>query len=94
MVAKYTLKQVNKKRYHRDSAMSKAEIILIMILFHDSGYLCLKHFFLENVSKHLCHLVPRDCLVQPFCRIGKGSCHSLIPNWRSFLSYKKPTFTR
>ncbi len=58
MMAKYTLKPVNKKKYHRDSTMSKAEIMLIMILFHDSGYRCLKHFYLEKVCKHLCHLFP------------------------------------
>ena len=49
MTAKYTLKSGNKRPYHRDSTMSKAEIMLIMILFHDSGYRCLKHFYLENV---------------------------------------------
>src|SRR3712207_8294404 len=50
-MAKYTLKPVNKRKYHRDSTMSKAEIMLIMILFHDSGYRCLKHFYLEKVCK-------------------------------------------
>lgn len=28
--------------------MSKAEIMFIMILFHDSGYRCLKHFYQEK----------------------------------------------
>lgn len=36
MTAKYTFKSENKRAYHRDSTMSKAEIMLIMILFHDS----------------------------------------------------------
>ena len=44
MVAKYTLKPTGKRKYHRDFAMSKAEVMLIMILFHDSGYLCFKQF--------------------------------------------------
>lgn len=48
MMQKYTLKSDNKRPYHRDSTMSKAEIMLIMILFHDSGYRCLKHFYLEK----------------------------------------------
>lgn len=43
MTAKYTLKSTTKRTYHRASTMSKAEIKLIMILFHDSGYRCLKH---------------------------------------------------
>ena len=33
MVAKYALKPTGKRKYHRDSTMSKAEIMLIMILF-------------------------------------------------------------
>lgn len=49
MMAKYTIKAVHKRKYHRSFAMSKAEIMLIMILFHDSGYRCLKHFYLDKV---------------------------------------------
>ena len=48
MTAKYTLKPTGKRKYHRDSTMSKAEVMLIMILFHDSGYRCFKHFYLEK----------------------------------------------
>ena len=59
MMEKYTLKSGTKRRYHRDSTMSKAEIMLIMILFHDSGYRCLKHFYLEKVCRHLRHLSQR-----------------------------------
>ena len=32
MVAKYTLKPTGKRKYHRSSTMSKAEVMLIMIL--------------------------------------------------------------
>ncbi len=92
MVAKYTLKQVNKKRYHRDSAMSKAEISLIMTLFHDSGYRCLKHFFLENVSKHLCHLFPEVVSYNRFVELEKEVAILLSRTGGVFLSYKKPTF--
>ena len=59
MVAKYTLKPTGKRKYHRDSTMSKTEVMLIMILFHDSGYRCYKHFYLEKVCKHLRHLFPK-----------------------------------
>ena len=51
MTAKYTLKPTGKRKYHRDSTMSKAEVMLIMILFHDSGYRCFKHFYLEKRSR-------------------------------------------
>ena len=58
MTAKYALKPTGKRKYHRSSTMSKAEVMLIMILFHDSGYRCFKHFYLEKVCKHLRHLFP------------------------------------
>ena len=45
MMTKYTLPSTTKRKYQRDSTMSKAEIMLILILFHDSGYRCLKHFY-------------------------------------------------
>ena len=59
MVEKYTIKEAKKRNYHRDSTLSKSEVMLIMILFHDSGYRCLKHFYLESVCKHMRHLFPR-----------------------------------
>ena len=58
-MAKYTIQPQNKRKYHRDSTLSKAEVITIMILFHGSGYRCLKHFYLEHVCKHLRHLFPK-----------------------------------
>ena len=58
MTTKYTLKPTGKRKYHRSSTMSKAEVMLIMILFHDSGYRCFKYFYLEKVCKHLRHLFP------------------------------------
>lgn len=59
MMAKYTISKSNKRKYHRESTMSKAEVMLIMILFHDSGYRCLKHFYQEKVCKHLRDLFPK-----------------------------------
>ena len=59
MTTKYTLKPTGKKKYHRNSTMSKAEVMLIIILFHDSGYRCFKHFYLEKVCKQLRHLFPK-----------------------------------
>lgn len=59
MMAKYTLKPATKRKYHRDFTMSKSEIMLIMILFYDSGYRCLKHFYQEKICKHMRHLFPK-----------------------------------
>ena len=37
-----------KRKYHRDGAMSDSEVMTILILFHNSGYRCLEHFYLKN----------------------------------------------
>ena len=58
MTKKYTIGDPSKRKYHRDGTLSKSEVMLIMILFHDSGYRCLKHFYVEHVCKHLRHLFP------------------------------------
>ena len=47
MVAKYTLMPTGKRKYHRDSTISKAEVMLIMILFHGSGYRCFDNFIVN-----------------------------------------------
>ena len=59
MTAKYALRPTEKRKYHRSSTVSKVEVMLIMILFHDSGYRCFKHFYLEKVCRHLRHLFPK-----------------------------------
>lgn len=71
MMKKYTLKSDNKRAYHRNSTMSKSEIMLIMILFHDSGYRCLKHFYVEKVCKHLRHLFPKVVSYNRFVELEK-----------------------
>lgn len=59
MTEKYTIRSSKKRKYHRESTMSKAEVMLVIILFHNSGYRCLKHFYLEEVCKHMRHHFPR-----------------------------------
>ena len=59
MMSKYTIKEAKKRAYHRDSTLSKSEVMLILILFHDSGYRCLKHFYIEKVCRHMRHLFPK-----------------------------------
>lgn len=71
MMTKYTLKPATKRKYHRDSTMSKADIMLILILFHDSGYRCLKHFYLEKVCKHMRHLFPKVVSYNRFVELEK-----------------------
>lgn len=71
MMAKYTLKSTTKRKYHRAATMSKAEVMLIMILFHDSGYRCLKHFYQEKVCKHMRHLFPKVVSYNRFVELEK-----------------------
>lgn len=62
MMSKSSLKTADlpkMRKYHRASTLSDAEIMVILILFHSSGYQCLKHFYLEYVCIHLRHLFPK-----------------------------------
>ena len=45
-----------KRKYHRDGTMTDAEVMTILVLFHGSGYRCLKHFHLDHVCKHMRHI--------------------------------------
>ena len=71
MMEKYTLQAQGKRKYHREGSLSKSEVMVIMILFHNSGYRCLKHFYLEHVSKHLRHLFPRPVSYNRFVELEK-----------------------
>ena len=73
MMEKYTLQRVGKRNYHRNGTLSKAEVMVIIILFHNSGYRCLKHFYLEHVCKHLCYLLAG--VLQPLLGAGEGGGH-------------------
>ncbi|MDY6206099.1 MAG: hypothetical protein SPI30_05040 [Prevotella sp.] len=46
MTAKYTIKSNPHCSYHCGSTTPKTEVMLMMVLFQDSGYRCLKHFYL------------------------------------------------
>ena len=57
--------------------MSKAEVMLIMILFHDSGYRCFKHFYLEKVCKQLRHLFPKVVSYNRIVELERGVVYPL-----------------
>ena len=79
MMAKYTIPTPKKHKYHRSGTLSKSvrqahdksEVMVIMILFHGSGYRCLKHFYLEHVTKHLRHLFPQLVSYNRFVELEK-----------------------
>lgn len=80
LLDRYALKSETcskKRNYHRNSRISKTEVMLILIMFHASGYRCLKHYYLEYVCIHLQHLFPNT--VSPVCRDGKG-CYPAYGN--------------
>lgn len=72
MMAKYTLPSTTKRKYHRDSTMSKTEIMLILILFHASSYRCLKHFYQEKVCKYMRHFFPKVVSYNRFVELGNA----------------------
>ena len=56
LLERYSLESssiTRKRRYYRAPKMSKAEVLLILIMFHASGYRCLKHYYLEYACVHL-----------------------------------------
>ena len=71
MMEKYSIPDKNKRKYYRDGTMSKAEIMVILILFHSSGYRCLKHFYLNHVCVHLRHLFPEVVSYNRFVELEK-----------------------
>ena len=71
MMEKYSIPDKNKRKYYRDGTMSKAEIMVILILFHSSGYRCLKHFYLNHVYVHLRHLFPEVVSYNRFVELEK-----------------------
>ena len=48
-----------------------AEVMMIMILFHASGYRCLKHFYLDYICKHARHLFPNVVSYNRFVELEK-----------------------
>ena len=60
-----------KRQFHRASTMSKVEIMLIMILFYDLGYLSLKHFYVEKVCQHMHRLFPKVVSYNHFVELEK-----------------------
>ena len=63
----------DKKTKHRNkpNCMSDAEIMVILILFHSSGFRCFKHYYKEYVCKHLKHFFPRQVSYNHFVELEK-----------------------
>ena len=51
--------QILGNKSKKEPTLNDSEVITIMILFHDKGYRCMKHFYIQYVQKHLTHLFPQ-----------------------------------
>ena len=71
------------RHYHRDGKMSVPEIMLIMILFHSSGYRCLKHFYLNEVCGNMKDMFPNVVSYNRFTELQKVS---LLPLFAFFFN--------
>ena len=76
MLEKYGLnapRKARKREYHREGRLSVPEVMTIMILFHNSGYRCLKHFYLNEVCVNLRHLFPKTVSYNRFVELQKDA---------------------
>ena len=60
------------KPHKRPPILNHSEVISIMILFHDKGYKCMKHFYTQYVQVHLKHLFPKTVSYNRFVELMKS----------------------
>ena len=60
------------KAHKRPPTITHIEVISIMILFHDRGYKCMKHFYIQYVQVHLKHLFPKTVSYNRFVELMKA----------------------
>ena len=77
-----------KRKYHRDGLMSDSEVMTILILFHNSGYRCLKHFYLQYVCRHMRHLFPKVVSYNRFVELERHAVVKLAILVKSVLMGK------
>jgi hypothetical protein len=53
----------------RPPVMSNSEVMTIMILFHDKGYKCMKHFYVQYVQTHLTQMFPKTVSYNRFTEL-------------------------
>lgn len=53
----------------RPPTMSSSEVMAIMILFHDKGYRCMKHFYTQYVQIHLTEMFPKTVSYNRFTEL-------------------------
>jgi hypothetical protein len=68
---KYMVEDKTYKHRNKPNRMNDAEIMVILILFHSGGFRCFKHYYKENVCKHLTHLFPHRVSYSRFVELEK-----------------------
>ena len=56
----------------RPPVLTSSEVMTIMILFHDKGYRCIKHFYIQYVQKHLTGMFPKTVSYNRFTELMQG----------------------
>lgn len=85
LMREHSVRDTGRRRYYRAPTMTKAEVMTIVIMFHTSGYRCLKHFYKEHVCVHLRHLFPKVVSYNRFVELEKEVALPLAIFIRMFL---------
>ena len=60
-----------KRHRNKPNRLSDAEVMLILIMFHDGGYRCLKHYYANCICVHCKHLFPRQVSYNRFVELER-----------------------
>lgn len=60
-----------KKKRNRKSTLNASEVMTILILFHDSGFRCLKHYYIDYVKVHMQKEFPKTVSYNRFVELQK-----------------------
>lgn len=60
-----------KKKCNRKSTLNASEVMTILNLFYDSGFRCLKHYYIDYVKVHMQKEVPKTVSYNRFVELQK-----------------------
>ena len=69
-IQKHMIEQnCSQKKRNRQFKMSESEIMTIVIIFHNEGYRCFKHFYIHYVQKHMGSYFPETVSYNRFVEL-------------------------
>ena len=74
LLEKYSVEDTSrprKRHYYRAPSLCPSEVMTLLIMFHASGYRCLKHFYLQDICVHRRHLFHRLVSYNRFVELEK-----------------------